>query len=157
MAAVEAELRRIARERFVAKKVTLHGYTPAQAVEFCSGGGNGGNGGGNGNLVAASYESEGVKVWNYERGEKVKRFSNGNAARSRITSVGWINERSDALLYAASDDGRLRVWANACDAQSVERLATGFTALLSARLLVAATARRAGGRKVRRFVLVHEG
>eukprot|EP00937_MAST-01D_sp_MAST-1D-sp2_P006191 g6191.t1 len=62
-------------------------------------------------LVVAD-ERDGISIWNYRAGEKTCGFSNTNPAGSRVTSMGWMNEEADALLYVGSDDGVVRVWSS---------------------------------------------
>ena len=65
-------------------------------------------------LVVAD-ERDGISVWNYRAGEKACHFSNTNPAGSRVTSLGWMNEGTDPLLFVGSDDGVVRVWGSIQD------------------------------------------
>jgi regulator-associated protein of mTOR len=61
-------------------------------------------------ILVASDSRDGITVWNFEEGVKVKRFSNKNRSGTRITALEWLNEHQSSLLAVGTDDGVVRVW-----------------------------------------------
>ncbi|CAM9089710.1 unnamed protein product [Chrysoparadoxa australica] len=61
-------------------------------------------------LLVVANDKDKITVWNFQDRSKYGSLCNTNARGSRMTVLGWLNETSDSLLYAGSDDGIVRVW-----------------------------------------------
>ena len=70
------------------------------------------------NSIAVACGRDEIKLWNYEEGERIGSFRNGNEKPSRITSLSWINPHDDALLLTGTDDGVCRVWKTKYDSDT---------------------------------------
>ena len=55
--------------------------------------------------VLAANSRDGLSVWNFEDGVKLKQFSNRNRPGTRITAMTWLNSDEPSLLAVGSDDG----------------------------------------------------
>ncbi|KAL7272939.1 Target of rapamycin complex 1 subunit kog1 [Rhizina undulata] len=62
-------------------------------------------------LVAAD-DGDGVSVWDWEKGNRLSVFSNGNPPGTKITVVKFLNEDDAALLMTGSGDGVVRIYRN---------------------------------------------
>ena len=70
------------------------------------------------NSIAVACGRDEIKLWNYEEGERIGAFRNGNEKPSRITSLSWVNPHDDALLLTGTDDGVCRVWKTKYDSDN---------------------------------------
>ncbi|KAF0700295.1 Aste57867_9173 [Aphanomyces stellatus] len=63
-------------------------------------------------LVVADDKDQ-IAMWNVDTSERVLQFANQNPTGSRVTSLGWINEDRQSLLYCGSDDGVVKMYKKA--------------------------------------------
>ncbi|ETV64796.1 hypothetical protein, variant 1 [Aphanomyces astaci] len=63
-------------------------------------------------LVVADDKDQ-VAVWNVDTNDRVLQFGNQNPVGSRVTSLGWINQETESILYCGSDDGVVKLYENA--------------------------------------------
>ena len=61
-------------------------------------------------ILVASDARDGISIWNFEEGVKLKRFSNKNRPGTRITALEWLNDHEPSLLAVGTNDGVVRVW-----------------------------------------------
>ena len=61
-------------------------------------------------VLVAADSRDGISVWNFEDGVKLKQFSNRNRPGTRITTMKWLNSDEPSLLAVGSDDGVIRIW-----------------------------------------------
>lgn len=78
--------------------------------------------------LAVADDGNTIQVWDWNKTEKLSRFSNGNPPGSRISDMKFINEDDQAFLMAGSSDGVLRVYRH-YDSFSKVELATSWRAL----------------------------
>ncbi|KAF2757428.1 hypothetical protein EJ05DRAFT_476686 [Pseudovirgaria hyperparasitica] len=67
-------------------------------------------------------------IWDWDRQQRLNRFSNGNPFDSKITEARFINEDDQALLMTGASDGVIKLFRNYDSAKEVE-LVTAFRAL----------------------------
>uniref|UniRef100_A0A8C5D1Q7 Raptor N-terminal CASPase-like domain-containing protein n=1 Tax=Gouania willdenowi TaxID=441366 RepID=A0A8C5D1Q7_GOUWI len=58
--------------------------------------------------------------WDWEKGERLDYFYNGNPRYTRITAMEYLNGHDCSLLLTATDDGALRIWKNFADQKNPE-------------------------------------
>ncbi|KAK3330581.1 raptor N-terminal caspase like domain-containing protein [Apodospora peruviana] len=80
------------------------------------------------NHVAVADDGNTVYTWDWKRGVRQSRFSNGNPEGSKISDMKFINEDDQALLMTGSSDGVLRIYRNYDSDENVE-LASAWRAL----------------------------
>lgn len=68
------------------------------------------------------------RIWDWQRRQRLNRFSNGNPPGSKINEIRYINEDDQALLMTGSSDGVLKVFRNYESSKDVE-IVTAFRAL----------------------------
>ena len=78
--------------------------------------------------LAIADDRNGISVWNWQRRERLSRFSNGNPNGSRITEARFINEDDHAMLMTGSSDGVVKIFRNYWADKGVELVST-FRAL----------------------------
>ncbi|MEQ2172233.1 hypothetical protein GOODEAATRI_019013 [Goodea atripinnis] len=61
-----------------------------------------------------------TSFWDWEKGERLDYFYNGNPRYTRITAMEYLNGHDCSLLLTATDDGALRVWKNFADQKNPE-------------------------------------
>lgn len=61
-------------------------------------------------VLVACDGHDGISIWDITCSNMVKYFKNGNAEKSRMTSLSWINETSNTLLLTGCDNGSVRIW-----------------------------------------------
>ncbi|KAG9473482.1 hypothetical protein GDO78_004012 [Eleutherodactylus coqui] len=67
--------------------------------------------------------------WDWEKGEKLDYFHNGNPRYTRITSMEYLNGQDCSLLLTATDDGAIRVWKNFADLEKNPEMVTAWQGL----------------------------
>ena len=67
-------------------------------------------------------------IWNWQKGTRLNRFSNGNPRGSKVNEARFINEDDQALLMTGSSDGMVKVLRNYESEKNIE-LVTSFRAL----------------------------
>ena len=80
------------------------------------------------NHLVVSDDRDSISVWDWQRGERLSRFSAGNPMGSRISDIKFINEDDVALVMAGSSDGMIKIFRNYESRKKVE-LAASFRAL----------------------------
>lgn len=60
--------------------------------------------------LAVSDDKDTVCIWDWNKSERLSRFSNGNPQGSRISDMKFINEDDQAFLMTGSSDGMIRVY-----------------------------------------------
>ena len=78
--------------------------------------------------LAIADDRDTICVWNWQRRERLCRFSNGNPRGSRINEARFINEDDHAMLMTGSSDGIIKVFRNYANEKEIE-LVTAFRAL----------------------------
>ncbi|KAG7194656.1 uncharacterized protein KQ657_004332 [Scheffersomyces spartinae] len=63
-------------------------------------------------VLIASDEKDNVTVWDWEKNETIKKFSNTNPFGTKITDMKLVNEDDSALLMLGSSDGVIKVYRN---------------------------------------------
>ena len=71
-------------------------------------------------------------IWNWQRSERLNRFSNGNPHGSKISEIRFINEDDQALLMTGSSDGVVKLFRDYESAKNVEMVSSfrGLTDLV---------------------------
>lgn len=89
--------------------------------------------------VLAISDGTGVDIWSLENGCKVMKIKNSpnigastTSSTSRITSMQWMNESTDALLMIASDDGAVKVWRDSGSDNTMTVTSSGGATLATA-------------------------
>nr|XP_061791704.1 regulatory-associated protein of mTOR isoform X2 [Nerophis lumbriciformis] len=72
------------------------------------------------NTCIAVADKDSICFWDWEKGERLDYFYNGNPRYSRITAMEYLNGHDCSLLLTATDDGALRVWKNFADQKNPE-------------------------------------
>uniref|UniRef100_UPI00358F8B59 regulatory-associated protein of mTOR isoform X2 n=1 Tax=Myxine glutinosa TaxID=7769 RepID=UPI00358F8B59 len=78
-------------------------------------------------VVVADKDS--ICFWDWEKGEKVNYFHNGNPRYSRITAMEFINSHDVSLLLTGTDDGAIRIWKNCADEERNPELISAWQGL----------------------------
>ncbi|CRG85771.1 Regulatory-associated protein of mTOR [Talaromyces islandicus] len=78
--------------------------------------------------LAIGDDRDTVTIWDWQRNERLNRFSNGNPPGSKINEIRYINEDDQALLMTGSSDGVLKVYRNYESRKGIE-VVTAFRAL----------------------------
>ncbi|KTF90488.1 hypothetical protein cypCar_00046644 [Cyprinus carpio] len=61
-----------------------------------------------------------LNFWDWEKGERLDYFYNGNPRYTRITAMEYLNGHDCSLLLTGTDDGALRIWKNFADQRNPE-------------------------------------
>ncbi|KAA0713126.1 Regulatory-associated protein of mTOR [Triplophysa tibetana] len=72
------------------------------------------------NTCIAVADKDSICFWDWEKGERLDYFYNGNPRYTRITSMEYLNGHDSSLLLTATDDGALRIWKNFADQKNPE-------------------------------------
>ncbi|XP_051997008.1 regulatory-associated protein of mTOR isoform X2 [Xyrauchen texanus] len=72
------------------------------------------------NPCIAVADKDSICFWDWEKGERLDYFYNGNPRYTRITAMEYLNGHDCSLLLTATDDGALRVWKNFADQRNPE-------------------------------------
>lgn len=78
--------------------------------------------------LAIADDRDGMCIWNWQRRERLCRFSNGNPIGSRINEARFINEDDHAMLMTGSSDGVIKIFRNYWAEKDIE-LVSAFRAL----------------------------
>ncbi|EON66333.1 hypothetical protein W97_05726 [Coniosporium apollinis CBS 100218] len=78
-------------------------------------------------LVVAD-DKDSICVWDWNKSNRLNRFSNGNPHGSHVTEVRFVNEDDQALLMTGSSDGVIKIFRNYEQNKKAE-LVTAFRAL----------------------------
>lgn len=63
-------------------------------------------------VLVASDEKDNVTVWDWEKNQTIKKFSNTNPFGTKITDMKLVNEDDSPLLMLGSSDGVIKVYRN---------------------------------------------
>ncbi|XP_041072707.1 regulatory-associated protein of mTOR isoform X5 [Carcharodon carcharias] len=77
----------------------------------------------------AVADKDSICFWDWERGEKLDYFHNGNPRYTRITAMEYLNGQDCSLLLSATDDGAIRVWKNFADLEKNPEMVTAWQGL----------------------------
>ncbi|XP_053150840.1 regulatory-associated protein of mTOR isoform X2 [Hemicordylus capensis] len=77
----------------------------------------------------AVADKDSVCFWDWEKGEKLDYFHNGNPRYTRITAMEYLNGQDYSLLLTATDDGAIRVWKNFADLEKNPEMVTAWQGL----------------------------
>nr|XP_033815964.1 regulatory-associated protein of mTOR isoform X2 [Geotrypetes seraphini] len=77
----------------------------------------------------AVADKDSICFWDWEKGEKLDYFHNGNPRYTRITAVEYLNGQDCSLLMSATDDGAIRVWKNFADLEKNPEMVTAWQGL----------------------------
>eukprot|EP00079_Xenopus_tropicalis_P030797 XP_012827011.1 PREDICTED: regulatory-associated protein of mTOR isoform X5 [Xenopus tropicalis] len=77
----------------------------------------------------AVADKDSICFWDWEKGEKLDYFHNGNPRYTRITAVEYLNGQDCSLLLTATDDGAIRVWKNFADLEKNPEMVTAWQGL----------------------------
>uniref|UniRef100_A0A8C4ZHJ0 Regulatory associated protein of MTOR complex 1 n=1 Tax=Gadus morhua TaxID=8049 RepID=A0A8C4ZHJ0_GADMO len=72
------------------------------------------------NACIAVADKDSICFWDWEKGERLDYFYNGNPRYTRITAMEYLNGHDCSLLLTATDDGALRIWKNFADQRNPE-------------------------------------
>uniref|UniRef100_A0A8C7WZR9 Regulatory-associated protein of mTOR n=1 Tax=Oryzias sinensis TaxID=183150 RepID=A0A8C7WZR9_9TELE len=72
------------------------------------------------NTCIAVADKDSICFWDWEKGERLDYFYNGNPRYTRITAMQYLNGHDCSLLLTATDDGALRIWKNFADQKNPE-------------------------------------
>ncbi|XP_071370370.1 regulatory-associated protein of mTOR-like, partial [Centroberyx affinis] len=72
------------------------------------------------NACIAVADKDSICFWDWEKGERLDYFYNGNPRYTRITAMEYLNGHDCSLLLTATDDGALRIWKNFADQKNPE-------------------------------------
>ncbi|XP_056315847.1 regulatory-associated protein of mTOR isoform X1 [Danio aesculapii] len=72
------------------------------------------------NPCIAVADKDSICFWDWEKGERLDYFYNGNPRYTRITAMEYLNGHDCSLLLTATDDGALRIWKNFADQRNPE-------------------------------------
>ncbi|XP_057193768.1 regulatory-associated protein of mTOR isoform X4 [Triplophysa rosa] len=72
------------------------------------------------NTCIAVADKDSICFWDWEKGERLDYFYNGNPRYTRITAMEYLNGHDSSLLLTATDDGALRIWKNFADQKNPE-------------------------------------
>ncbi|XP_077184334.1 regulatory-associated protein of mTOR isoform X3 [Paroedura picta] len=77
----------------------------------------------------AVADKDSICFWDWEKGEKLDYFHNGNPRYTRITAMEYLNGQDYSLLLTATDDGAIRVWKNFADLEKNPEMVTAWQGL----------------------------
>ncbi|XP_042311573.1 regulatory-associated protein of mTOR isoform X3 [Sceloporus undulatus] len=77
----------------------------------------------------AVADKDSICFWDWEKGEKMDYFHNGNPRYTRITAMEYLNGQDYSLLLTATDDGAIRVWKNFADLEKNPEMVTAWQGL----------------------------
>ncbi|XP_073168181.1 regulatory-associated protein of mTOR isoform X4 [Lepidochelys kempii] len=77
----------------------------------------------------AVADKDSICFWDWEKGEKLDYFHNGNPRYTRITAMEYLNGQDCSLLLTATDDGAVRVWKNFADLEKNPEMVTAWQGL----------------------------
>uniref|UniRef100_A0A8D0B938 Regulatory associated protein of MTOR complex 1 n=1 Tax=Salvator merianae TaxID=96440 RepID=A0A8D0B938_SALMN len=77
----------------------------------------------------AVADKDSICFWDWEKGEKLDYFHNGNPRYTRITAMEYLNGQDCSLLLSATDDGAIRVWKNFADLEKNPEMVTAWQGL----------------------------
>ncbi|XP_078427295.1 regulatory-associated protein of mTOR isoform X2 [Cetorhinus maximus] len=77
----------------------------------------------------AVADKDSICFWDWERGEKLDYFHNGNPRYTRITAMEYLNGQDCSLLLSATDDGAIRIWKNFADLEKNPEMVTAWQGL----------------------------
>ncbi|KAL6713653.1 Target of rapamycin complex 1 subunit kog1 [Lecanora helva] len=80
------------------------------------------------NHLAIADDRDSVCIWNWQKSNRLNRFSNGNPKGSKINETCFINEDDNALLMTGSSDGVIKIYRNYESEKNIE-LVSAFRAL----------------------------
>ncbi|KAJ8002039.1 hypothetical protein DPEC_G00175660 [Dallia pectoralis] len=72
------------------------------------------------NACIAVADKDSICFWDWEKGERLDYFYNGNPRYTRVTAMEYLNGHDCSLLLTATDDGALRIWKNFADQRNPE-------------------------------------
>uniref|UniRef100_A0A8C5S9Z9 Regulatory associated protein of MTOR complex 1 n=1 Tax=Laticauda laticaudata TaxID=8630 RepID=A0A8C5S9Z9_LATLA len=81
------------------------------------------------NPCTAVADKDSICFWDWEKGEKLDYFHNGNPRYTRITAMEYLNGQDCSLLLTATDDGAIRVWKNFADLEKNPEMVTAWQGL----------------------------
>ncbi|MBN3307550.1 RPTOR protein, partial [Amia calva] len=81
------------------------------------------------NPCIAVADRDSICFWDWEKGEKLDYFYNGNPRYTRITAMEYLNGHDCSLLLTATDDGALRIWKNFADLERNPEMVTAWQGL----------------------------
>lgn len=89
--------------------------------------------------VLAISDGTGVDIWALDNGSKIMHIKNtpnlgasASSTTSRVTSMQWLNEATDALLCIGSDDGAVKVWRDSGSEHTTTVTSSGGATLAAA-------------------------
>uniref|UniRef100_A0A8C5XJU6 Regulatory associated protein of MTOR complex 1 n=1 Tax=Microcebus murinus TaxID=30608 RepID=A0A8C5XJU6_MICMU len=77
----------------------------------------------------AVADKDSICFWDWEKGEKLDYFHNGNPRYTRVTAMEYLNGQDCSLLLTATDDGAIRVWKNFADLEKNPEMVTAWQGL----------------------------
>ncbi|XP_040845743.1 regulatory-associated protein of mTOR isoform X3 [Ochotona curzoniae] len=77
----------------------------------------------------AVADKDSICFWDWEKGEKLDYFHNGNPRYTRVTAMEYLNGQDCSLLLTATDDGAVRVWKNFADLEKNPEMVTAWQGL----------------------------
>ncbi|ELW68221.1 Regulatory-associated protein of mTOR [Tupaia chinensis] len=77
----------------------------------------------------AVADKDSICLWDWEKGEKLDYFHNGNPRYTRVTAMEYLNGQDCSLLLTATDDGAIRVWKNFADLEKNPEMVTAWQGL----------------------------
>ncbi|XP_028643732.1 regulatory-associated protein of mTOR isoform X1 [Grammomys surdaster] len=77
----------------------------------------------------AVADKDSICFWDWEKGEKLDYFHNGNPRYTRVTALEYLNGQDCSLLLTATDDGAIRVWKNFADLEKNPEMVTAWQGL----------------------------
>ncbi|XP_006869581.1 PREDICTED: regulatory-associated protein of mTOR isoform X2 [Chrysochloris asiatica] len=77
----------------------------------------------------AVADKDSICFWDWEKGEKLDYFHNGNPRYTRLTAMEYLNGQDCSLLLTATDDGAIRVWKNFADLEKNPEMVTAWQGL----------------------------
>uniref|UniRef100_A0A4X2KJW7 Regulatory-associated protein of mTOR n=1 Tax=Vombatus ursinus TaxID=29139 RepID=A0A4X2KJW7_VOMUR len=77
----------------------------------------------------AVADKDSICFWDWEKGEKLDYFHNGNPRYTRVTAMEYLNGQDCSLLLTATDDGAIRVWKNFADVEKNPEMVTAWQGL----------------------------
>ncbi|XP_058531468.1 regulatory-associated protein of mTOR isoform X2 [Ochotona princeps] len=77
----------------------------------------------------AVADKDSICLWDWEKGEKLDYFHNGNPRYTRVTAMEYLNGQDCSLLLTATDDGAVRVWKNFADLEKNPEMVTAWQGL----------------------------
>lgn len=77
----------------------------------------------------AVADKDSICFWDWEKGEKLDYFHNGNPRYTRVIAMEYLNGQDCSLLLTATDDGAIRVWKNFADLEKNPEMVTAWQGL----------------------------